>query len=154
MIVFGTLGSHGDLHPYLALALELRRRGHGVRIATSPYHRKSVERHGLEFRPLRPDVQPSDKDIIRGSMDAKHGSEFIVRNVIMPALRDTYADFAAAAEGASLIVNHTLNFPGILVAEQRKIPWVSTALAPVAVASAFDPPLFGGYEWMSCLNAL
>ena len=33
-IVLNTFGSLGDLHPYLAVALELKRRGHHPVIAT------------------------------------------------------------------------------------------------------------------------
>ena len=39
-IVLTTFGSLGDLHPYLAIALELKRRGHRPVIATSGVHRE------------------------------------------------------------------------------------------------------------------
>ena len=35
-IVITTFGSLGDLHPYIAIALGLRERGHEVVIGTSP----------------------------------------------------------------------------------------------------------------------
>ena len=41
--MFATVGSLGDLHPCLALALELKRRGHSVTIATIEYYRSKVE---------------------------------------------------------------------------------------------------------------
>ena len=45
--VLNTFGSLGDLHPYLALALELRKRGHLPAIAANATHRSSVEAEGL-----------------------------------------------------------------------------------------------------------
>lgn len=33
-IVFATIGSLGDLHPHIAMGLELRKRGHEIVIAT------------------------------------------------------------------------------------------------------------------------
>ena len=53
-VVFYTFGSLGDLFPVVALARELKRRGHTAVIATSPAHRMRVEAAGLELHPVRP----------------------------------------------------------------------------------------------------
>ncbi|HXE12049.1 MAG TPA: glycosyltransferase [Bryobacteraceae bacterium] len=42
-IVIATIGSLGDLHPCLALAIELTRIGHRVTIASTPYYRPRME---------------------------------------------------------------------------------------------------------------
>ena len=72
-IVFTTWGSLGDLHPYIALGRELQRRGHDIALATLPAWRPNVERSGLEFQPLRPDVPPQEnsRDIVRRILDAR-----------------------------------------------------------------------------------
>ena len=44
-----TFGSLGDLHPYIAVGLGLRERGHRVSIATSEGYRAKVEGEGLEL---------------------------------------------------------------------------------------------------------
>ena len=49
-IVFATSGSLGDLHPFLALGSELRRRGHRVTVATNAAHEAHVARAGLGFQ--------------------------------------------------------------------------------------------------------
>ena len=43
LIVLSTYGSLGDLYPYLAIAVELKRRGNEVAIATSEVYRALVE---------------------------------------------------------------------------------------------------------------
>ena len=48
-------GSLGDLHPYIAIALGLKARGHEAVVATSECYRQKVEALGLGFRALRPD---------------------------------------------------------------------------------------------------
>jgi UDP:flavonoid glycosyltransferase YjiC (YdhE family) len=53
-IVLTTFGSLGDLHPYIAVALGLKARGHEAVIATSGYYRQKVETLGLGFRAVRP----------------------------------------------------------------------------------------------------
>jgi rhamnosyltransferase subunit B len=54
-ILFHTVGSLGDLHPYLAIALGLQARGHEAVIATSACYRQKIETLGLGFHTVRPD---------------------------------------------------------------------------------------------------
>jgi len=61
-IILNTFGSFGDIHPYMAIAHELQRRGHTPVIATMPGYREKIEGAGLEFAPVRPDVeQPKEQ---------------------------------------------------------------------------------------------
>ncbi|RLL97413.1 hypothetical protein CFD26_102231 [Aspergillus turcosus] len=48
-IVIQVVGSRGDVQPFVALGLELKERGHRVRLATHMAFRDFVEDHGLEF---------------------------------------------------------------------------------------------------------
>src|SRR5207244_7157061 len=61
-LVFTTWGSFGDLHPFMALALELQERGYISVIATSPLYREKVEAAGIAFHPVRPDLPPPDAE--------------------------------------------------------------------------------------------
>jgi UDP:flavonoid glycosyltransferase YjiC (YdhE family) len=51
-IILNTFGSFGDLHPYIAIALELQRRGHVPVIATMEGYREMIEGAGLQFAPV------------------------------------------------------------------------------------------------------
>lgn len=51
-IAIETLGTRGDVQPYVALALELIRRGHDVQIAAPVQFASFVNRHGVAFAPL------------------------------------------------------------------------------------------------------
>lgn len=141
-IVCTTWGSLGDLHPYIALGLELQRRGHDVAVATLPAWRANVERSGLEFRPLRPDVPPKEdsRDIVRRILDAREGPAYLFKEVLGPALRDTYDDTVAALRGADLAVSHQIPVTTPIVAEQTGLRWVSGVLMPMGFLSAYDPP--------------
>jgi len=55
-----TIGSFGDLHPYISLALEMKRRYIDPVIATSETYRERVESLGIEFHPIRPESRPYD----------------------------------------------------------------------------------------------
>ena len=51
-VLLTPLGSAGDVHPYVGLALALRGRGHDVTLATSAYFRPLIARLGLRLVPL------------------------------------------------------------------------------------------------------
>lgn len=150
-IVFTTWGSLGDLHPYTALALELKRRGHHAIVATLATARGNVERAGLEFRPIRPDVPPDDphsRDVVRKILDVRTGPEFLFKRVLAPHMRETYDDTLAAVNDAELLVSHQLPITSPIVAEQTGIRWVSGVLAPLGFLSAYDPPTLPHAPWL------
>ena len=72
-IVFAAIGSLGDLHPCLALALELKRRGHSVKIASTEGYGGKVEEHGVLFHAMRPNWKP--QELIRQCEDLRTGPQ-------------------------------------------------------------------------------
>lgn len=152
-ILLTTFGSLGDLFPYLAIAKGLQARGHEPVIGTSAGYRDLIERHGIAFRPIRPDL-PDPETMARRMptmMDARRGTEAVIREVVLPALRETYADTLAAARDVDLLVSHLLTFATPLVAEARGLPWASTALQPAALFSATDPSVVPAAPFLSRL---
>ena len=143
-IVFATFGSLGDLHPYIAISQELVRRGHRPLIATFEEYRGAVGAAGIEFVPMRPSMSVfGDRTaMMERLIDPWRGPELMVREMFMPRLRDSYRDLADACRGADLLVTHPLTFAGPLLAHREGLRWASTALAPMTLFSAFDPPLF------------
>jgi hypothetical protein len=101
-VVFCTVGSLGDLYPLLALAREMKHRGHLPVVATSPAYRKLIEAEKIAFHPVRPDVDISDPSILRRVMDRRTGGRYLFCDIILPALRDSYEDTAAAAAKAEV----------------------------------------------------
>ena len=92
-IVLNTFGSFGDIHPYMALALELQARGHVPVVATSNVYREKIEGAGLQSVPVRPNLPaPGDQaaDLIDKIMQPKTGPRFLMEEVIYPAVRDSY----------------------------------------------------------------
>jgi hypothetical protein len=83
-IVLTTFGSLGDLHPYIAVALGLKARGHEAVLATSGYYRQKVEALGLGFRAVRPDHPDpeADTELMRRVMDRP-------RVIICPTISST-----------------------------------------------------------------
>lgn len=155
-IVLATFGSLGDLNPFIAVARELRARGHEPVLATSACHRERVERQGVAFHAVRPDLIEfeGEPERFRVLMDRKTGSEHVVRDIFMAHLRDSYDDLREAARGADLLVSHIVAFAGPLVVESARLRWVSAVLSPISMLSPHDPPVLPQMPWLRHLRAL
>lgn len=147
-IVLSTIGTYGDTNPLVALALELKRRGHTPVMAVPEVYRNKITPLGLEFHPIRPDIDPKNNVLVEMVYDIKHGTEHGLRDFLFPSLRQTYDDLLDAAtkpERADLLLLGELNYAGPIVAEMTGIPWASYLLAPLSFFSAFDPPVLPPY---------
>jgi len=159
-IVLSTWGSLGDLHPFLALAVELTRRGHRAVVASLPAWREAVETAGVGFHPAGPDI-PEDgaaaRELVRRVLDPRDGPNYLFEKVLGPATRASYDALLAgvAAEGgADLLVTHQIPLTGPLVAETTGVKWVSAMVQPMALLSAFDPPTPPQAQWLRTVLTL
>jgi UDP:flavonoid glycosyltransferase YjiC (YdhE family) len=154
--VLTIFGSLGDLYPYIAVARGLQARGHEAIIATTCHHRQRIEARGIGFRPVRPDGPDldTDRDVLRRIMNPRKGVEYVICELLMPAVRESYEDILAAAQGADLLVSHVLTYATRLVAEKRGIPWASSCLQPLGFFSAYDPPVLPQLLSLSKLSSL
>ena len=146
-LLIATFGSYGDLYPYLAIGAELRRRGLGVTIATSSSYQTIVEAEGLAFHAVRPDVDLNDRAKMEYFMDARRGSERIIR-FLTGLVRENYEDTLEAARDADVIITHPITFGAVLAAQKLRLPWISTVLAPMSMLSACDPPVMADLPGM------
>ncbi len=155
-IVLNTFGSLGDVHPYLALALELRKRGHDAVIATSEVYRDKVQDDGIGFVPVRPDVGQllGNAAFLEKLWHPRLGTEYLMRKYLIPSVEQSYEDLSAACRGADLILTHTAAYAGPIVAEVLRVPWISVALQPIVFLSSYDPPVLAPVPWFRHLQRL
>jgi len=147
-IVLSNIGTFGDINPLVALALELKRRGHTPVMTLPAVYAPKILPLGLEFHPLRPDIDPTNTMLVEMVYDVNKGTETGLRKFLFPVLRETYADLMDAATRparADLLLLGELNYAGPIVAEVTGIPWASYVLAPFSFFSAFDPPVLPPY---------
>jgi UDP:flavonoid glycosyltransferase YjiC (YdhE family) len=152
--LFATMGSLGDLHPYIAIARALVERGHRGVIASAAEYRVPVQNAGVEFARVRPDHADfvDYRAAVARIFDSRRGAERLIREMVMPSLRLAYDDLLEASQGTNLLVSHPLTFTLQLVAERRHLPWVATALAPLSFMSSFDPPVIAPVPWLRKLR--
>ena len=147
-IVLSNIGTFGDINPLIAIALELKNRGHVPVMAVPAVFEPKILPLGLEFHAVRPDIDPNNTLMAEMIYDVRKGTERGLREFLFPALRETYADLLDAAtkpERADLLLLGELNYAGPLVAEVTGIKWASYVLAPLSFFSAFDPPVLPMY---------
>ena len=155
-IVLTTFGSYGDIHPYMAIAMELQARGHEPIIVTSSLYRDKIEGAGIQFTPARPDLPPPQEqaqELMDRVMEPKSGPKFLVEELILPQIRESYADLLEAVQGADLLVSHPATYAGPLVGHKTGMPWISTVLAPMSFFSAYDCPVPPFWPWTKKLQA-
>src|SRR5260221_2881224 len=146
-ILFSTIGSLGDLHPLIAIGLEMQQRGHTVRFCTSEGYRGKLQSLGFGFDPLRPNSAPDAEgvpDRIREIFDPKTGAERLLRDWILPELRCTHADLLSSVTGPpriNLLVSGELVYPAPMLAEKLGLAWASCITAPFSFFSAHDLPI-------------
>lgn len=140
-IVLTTWGSLGDIHPIIALALELQSRGHRATIATSEFYRAKIEGANVGFHAVRPDLPGEEKiqEITQRAVHSPHATEFLFRELLMPSLRDNYADLSALAPECDIFVTHPAQLAAPVVAEKHALRWASFVLSPMMMFSVCDP---------------
>lgn len=135
-VCFFTLGTRGDVQPYVALGRELIREGHQAVICFGESSRQLVESNGIDFVPTTSDLMA-----IAASPEGKAILEHPIRNlklalryskeVINPAYRKTLEEFFAAASDADVIVYHPKALGTVDIALKLGIPCVSMPPVPI-----------------------
>lgn len=148
-IVLSAFGSLGDLHPMIALGIELRARGHEIAFNTLEVYREKIGALEFEFHPMRPDLDPErDRQLAREIMDAKTGTETLLREVLLPNLRPMYEDMMHAVRGADAFITGEGVYPAASVAEKTGVKWITTSLAPGSFLSPHDPFVPPTTQWL------
>ncbi len=149
-ILLATLGSLGDLHPYIAVGKELLARGQHVRLATSIDYRARVEAAGLEFAPLAPSIAElgAPEQVAQQFFDRWRGPQRLINAMLTAPLRRAYADLRAAVQDVALAVSHPMTPTLPMIAESREIPWLSSVLAPLSLFSTTDPSVIPNLGWL------
>lgn len=153
-IVLTTWGSYGDINPYVGLSLALKARGHEPVLAAPGYYRSLAEREGIAFHAVRPEIDPTNLDIVARVMHPRRGPEVILRELMLPSVEDAYEDLQSAVRGADLLVSHPITFAAPVLAHKTGIPWVSSVLAPISFFSAHDFPVLPVAPFLKRLERL
>jgi rhamnosyltransferase subunit B len=135
------LGSSGDVHPMLALAIELHRRGRAVTVYANGSFEPLVRRFGLDFAAMgtAEEYQQTTRD--PELWHPTRGFKAVFRRGVAPSLRPTYDLIAHHASlGPTVVVATPIAFGARVAQEKLGVPMASVNFAPLAYLSIDAPP--------------
>lgn len=143
-IVLTSVGTLGDLHPFIAIGLALKARGHRVVLAVAEDHVAKVQAAGLDavavlpsFELIRQRMGLSEDAAVKRVMADQR---YMLEQVVLPWLSSSTSALDAAVADADALIASLFVFGAAIVAEKRHIPLVSVMLQPMAMLSAHQPP--------------
>ncbi|TRM60133.1 glycosyltransferase family 1 protein [Schizophyllum amplum] len=150
-----TIGSRGDVQPYIALAKGLMADGHRVRIATHVEFKDWIESHGIEYGYVGGDPAELMRICVENGMFTvaflKEGLQKF-RGWLDDLLKTSWE----ACQGTDVLIESPSAMGGLHIAEALKIPyyraftmtWSRTRAYPHAFAVP-ERKMGGGYNYMS-----
>ena len=144
-IVVATIGSRGDVQPYINLCQGLQEAGHDVVLATNPTLCSLATSHGVTSVPVGPSV---DMGAVGAQlMDQSFNNMWIGMIRVMQfgarLIEEAYPDMLKVCQGADLVIASDTG-SGIAEADKLNIPWVSVTLQPARIPVTNTTPSFLG----------
>ncbi|KAF8559354.1 hypothetical protein OG21DRAFT_1600527 [Imleria badia] len=152
---FLTIGSRGDVQPYIALAKGLMADGHRVKIATHGEFQAWIESHGIEFGYVGGDPAELMRICIEnGTFTVSFWKESLLK--FRGWLDDLLKTSWEACRGTDVLVESPSAMGGYHIAEALRIPyfraftmtWTRTRAYPHAFAVP-EHKMGGGYNYMT-----
>ena len=152
-----TLGTRGDVQPYVALGIGLQRAGHDITLATSADFGTFVTERGLRFATL-----PADSLTLLQSAEGKaavggHPIQALrlFKHRVLPSLRRVLDSAWVASRDAAAIVYHPKALAGYHVAERLGVPgFLSLPVPALTPTGAFPNPLLPALSLGEAYNRL
>lgn len=139
-----TLGTRGDIQPFIALGIGLQKRGHQVTICTSRNFEEVIHAYGLQFVSIQADImklaQSEEGKQMLGGNPLRMMKQ--MRTLVLPMMRQMLEDIWEASQDADAIIYHPKVFGGYDIAQKRKIPAFTAHPTPLIVPTgAFTNPI-------------
>jgi len=140
--IFLTLGTKGDLCPFLGLAIELKKRGYPAPlILSSEDHREFCESEGMEFEAVQ---TREEHERIFNHPDIWKPLEglkiYLRETVVGTAEKAFHAIENQVKKQPCVLICNNIMIGGLLAREKLKIPTASVFLHPFSHFSLIDPP--------------
>ncbi|MFN8372991.1 MAG: glycosyltransferase [Anaerolineae bacterium] len=141
-IVVMTVGTRGDVQPYVALARGLQRAGHEVLLASASNFASFVQAAGVPFYAMRADYyelinSDEGKAVLKGNPLKLMQT---MKQTVFPLMRNLIDDSWNAAQGADAIVFHPKIIGAAHIGEKLGIPVFPAATVPLTATRAFPAP--------------
>jgi sterol 3beta-glucosyltransferase len=145
-----TIGTRGDVQPYIALGLGLKAAGHEVSISTLAEFKPLVNQYGLLHDSLRGDFLK----VAQSTLGQKGGNQLKRIRQYIEMAKDTLADEWASAQKADVFIYSPAAIGGYHIAEKLKIPTFAAFPAPLYSPTRDFPSPFLPFHNLGPFNKL
>lgn len=155
-IIILTIGTRGDVQPFLALAVGLKNAGHDVTIAASYTYAEWIKSYGIGIYPIDWSVKDflQDPEIAAGLQSRNMYRVFEKMRICMrEGILKTNDQLWEMPQKFDLVIQTTPMLCGIELAELHNIPMVNAFATPVYTPPTRDFPWFG-LPWRFSLGGL
>ena len=134
-----TMGTRGDVQPYIFLSKELIKNGYAVTLGSHPCWRELVEDAGIHFEPIGPDIDiEKEAAAIRGAVSNPALSMLKTMNFVFRIIQESTSEVYEACKGKDLIlVSHSQM--GAVEAGVLGIPTVNVTLQTQMIGEKLRP---------------
>lgn len=134
-----TMGTRGDVQPYIFLARALNKAGYDVVLGSHPCWKELIEKSNVNFIPIGPDIDiEKEAAYIRGKYSNPALSMLKTMSFVFRIIRNSTKEVYEACKGKDLIiVTHTRM--GVAEAEALGIPAVSVTLQTEMIPQKLKP---------------
>jgi sterol 3beta-glucosyltransferase len=135
-IALTTIGSRGDIQPYIALGKELEKNGHSATILTHPWAEAIIKQYDLAHHPVGDniDIYYAAKQFVENSSNNLKGFRFAL-NFIFDNLKSCHLDFLEALKDYDLVIGHGI--AGEAEADILGKPFISVSIAPMGLPKEY-----------------
>jgi sterol 3beta-glucosyltransferase len=147
-IAITTLGTRGDLQPYIALGLGLKDAGYEILIVSSKNEEIFVKNYGLEFFALSVDIQMlMDSEEVQAMSKGNNPLKFILSHLkgskkLKQLMVETQKEIWAACQSADIIIFHPGMPLGFFIAQEMKRISIMANAFPVIATKDYPAILF------------
>lgn len=157
-IVLATIGTLGDLHPFIAIGQALQARGCAVVLAVPQDHVAKCQAAGIEavavvptFAEIAANLGMGDEETVRRVMT---DLRFMIDQVLLPSIGPSAVALDAAMAGADAVVASSFMLAAPVIAEKHGLPLIDVVLQPMSLLSVYDPPKTADFWMYARLGAL
>ena len=144
-ILLCTIGSAGDVYPFIAIGQRLLKRGFRVVLVTSQYFESQAHDAGLEFIGLG-SVDDYQTIIDNPDLwDANKGFRVFAETVVLPILEPAYKIISSFDPIKTIIVAQGQFFAAHIAHEKLGFPFITVHLQPAALRSVYEFPMLPGW---------
>lgn len=145
-----TIGTRGDVQPYIALGLGLKAAGHEVTVSTLKEFKSFVNQYGLFHDNLRGDFLK----VAQSTIGENGGNQFQRIRQYVEMAKDTLADEWASAQKADVLIYNPAAIGGFHVAEKLNIPTFAAFPTPLYSPTKEFPNPFLPFHNLGPFNKL